>query len=51
MRLIRRAEAADPEMLVETFVDAGTLFASLATPDHQILSGRRGTGKRICCLT
>ena len=45
MRLIRRAEAADPEMLVETFVDAGTLFASLATPDHQILSGRRGTGK------
>ena len=32
-------------MLVETFVDAGTLFASLASPDHQILSGRRGTGK------
>ena len=39
MKLVRRAEAADPAMLVETFVDAGTLFASLASPDHQILFG------------
>jgi hypothetical protein len=45
MRLRRRAEAADPAMLVGTFVDTGTLLASLGSPDHQILSGRRGTGK------
>ena len=45
MKLRRRAEANDPAMLVETFVDVGPLFARLSTPDHQILAGRRGTGK------
>lgn len=45
MGLRRRAEAADPEVLVPTFVDSGPLFASLTSHDHQILSGRRGTGK------
>jgi hypothetical protein len=45
MKLRRRAEAGDPEKVVETFVDVGPLFARLSSPDHQIMSGRRGTGK------
>ena len=43
--LKRRADGADPEMLVETFVDTGPLIPSLQSTDHQIVSGRRGTGK------
>ena len=45
MRLGRRAEGAEPAMLVDTFVDAGPLFTLLSSADHQILYGRRGTGK------
>lgn len=46
MKLRRRAEAAgDEELLVETFVDVGPLFTLLNSYDHQILYGRRGTGK------
>jgi hypothetical protein len=45
IRLTRRAEAQAPEKLVETFEDAGALFAQLSSHDHQILYGRRGTGK------
>lgn len=45
MKLRRRAEAADPQMLVQTFVDVGPLFTRLSSHDHQIFSGRRGTGK------
>src|SRR5438128_1848527 len=46
MRLRRRAEAGgDEAMLVETFVDVGPLFTLLNSEDHQILHGRRGTGK------
>lgn len=45
LRLSRRAESYDREHLVSTFVDAGPLFTMLSNPDHQILYGRRGTGK------
>lgn len=45
MCLTKRAEKIEPDRLVETFVQEGPLFASLASPDHQILYGRRGTGK------
>jgi hypothetical protein len=45
MKLRRRAEASDPAVLVETFVDVGPLFTRMSSADHQILSGRRGTGK------
>jgi hypothetical protein len=46
MKLRRRAEAAaDEELLVDTFVDVGPLFTLLNSYDHQILYGRRGTGK------
>src|ERR1700753_3027123 len=46
MKLRRRAEAgANEDLLVETFVDVGPLFTLLNSDDHQILYGRRGTGK------
>jgi hypothetical protein len=45
LRLSRRAEQSDPVKLVETFVDVGPLFTMLSSGDHQILYGRRGTGK------
>lgn len=45
MKLTRRAERNDPTDLVATFVNAGPVFDLLSTPDHQILYGRRGTGK------
>ncbi|MFO0675780.1 MAG: hypothetical protein U0169_04560 [Polyangiaceae bacterium] len=35
----------EPDVLTETFVDAGPLFTLLSSIDHQILFGRRGTGK------
>jgi hypothetical protein len=44
-RLLRRAEAEDPQRLAETFVDVGPLFGRLSSKDHQIIFGRRGTGK------
>jgi hypothetical protein len=45
LRLSRRAEQSEPTKLVETFVDVGPLFTMLSSNDHQILYGRRGTGK------
>ena len=45
MRCAKRAEKIDPDRLVDTFVQEGSLFARLASRDHQILFGRRGTGK------
>jgi hypothetical protein len=45
LRLTKRAEASAREDLIETFVDVGPLFALLTSFDHQILFGRRGTGK------
>lgn len=45
MGLSRRAEKADPSTLVQTFVNVGPLFNLLSIVDHQIIFGRRGTGK------
>jgi hypothetical protein len=40
-----RAETADPAALQKTFVPIKPLLAMLSRPEHQILYGRRGTGK------
>ena len=45
LRLTRRADQSDPVNLVQTFVDVGPLLALLTSRDHQLLYGRRGTGK------
>ena len=45
LRFNRRAESAAPTQLVSTFVDAGPLSVLLSNIDHQIMYGRRGTGK------
>ncbi len=45
MRLQKRAETIDLNSLVDTFVDVGPLFPLLQSRDHQIVYGRRGTGK------
>ena len=45
LRFNRRAETVDPTQLVDTFVDAGPLSALLSSRDHQVMYGRRGTGK------
>ncbi len=44
-RLPKRAEASARPKLIQTFVDIGPLFSLLSGVDHQILYGRRGTGK------
>lgn len=46
----RRAEAVDRPTLVKTFVDIGALFKVLSSRDHQIVYGRRGTGKTHALL-
>jgi len=45
LRLSKRAETYDKEHLVKTFVNIGPLFTILSNRDHEILYGRRGTGK------
>lgn len=45
MGLARRAERIDRSRLVDTFVDVGPLFTLLSSVDHQVIFGRRGTGK------
>lgn len=44
-KLVKRAEKYDNQHLINTFVDVGPLFTLLQNPDHQIIYGRRGTGK------
>lgn len=44
-KLVKRAEKYDKEHLIRTFVDVGPLFTLLQNPDHQLIYGRRGTGK------
>ena len=46
----RRAEAVDRKTLVQTFVDLGPLIPVLSSRDHQIIYGRRGTGKTHALL-
>jgi len=50
LRLTRRAESRDRAKLVETFVDAAPLITLLSTRDHQVIYGRRGTGKTHALL-
>ena len=45
LKFTRRAEVVDRSHLVETFVDAGPLMTLLQSRDHQVVYGRRGTGK------
>ncbi|MCZ6652653.1 MAG: hypothetical protein O7D91_06455 [Planctomycetota bacterium] len=45
LRITKRAEVSARERLIQTFVDVGPLFTLLSGQDHQILFGRRGTGK------
>lgn len=45
LHLPKRAERGAREDLINTFVDVGPLSALLASTDHQIIYGRRGTGK------
>jgi hypothetical protein len=45
LKLSRRAESRDLSQLLYTFVDAAPLLTLLSTHDHQIIYGRRGTGK------
>ncbi len=47
LKFEKRAEGADLDKLTETFVDVGPLFTLLGLPEHQIVYGRRGTGKVI----
>ena len=41
----KRAERTSVDLLVATFVDSAPLFDLLATPNNQVIYGRRGTGK------
>jgi len=45
LRLQKRAEGSGSEKLIRTFVDVGPLFSLLSSEDHQVVFGRRGTGK------
>jgi len=45
MRIPRRAENTDRHTLATTYVSAGSFSAMLHSTDHQVLYGRRGTGK------
>ena len=45
LRIAKRAERQDDEVLQKTFVDFGSVFTTLSSIDHQIVFGRRGTGK------
>lgn len=45
LQLPKRAESTARDILLKTFVDVGPLFALLNTKDHQVIFGRRGTGK------
>jgi len=50
LQLSKRAETVERAKLVETFVDVGPLFTLLRTNNHQIIHGRRGTGKTHALL-
>jgi hypothetical protein len=50
LRIQRRAESTDRNTLSSTYVAAGSFAALLHSPDHQIVYGRRGTGKTHALL-
>lgn len=51
MALPRRAETVDRDVLRRTFVDVGQLGHLLTSPNHQVIFGRRGTGKTHALAT
>lgn len=50
LRIPRRAENSARHTVSSTYVEAGSLAALLHSSDHQILYGRRGTGKTHALL-
>jgi hypothetical protein len=50
LRISKRAESNERSKLLETFVDVGPLFTVLGSTDHQVIYGRRGTGKTHALL-
>ncbi|TDV46173.1 hypothetical protein [Actinophytocola oryzae] len=50
LRIPRRAENSARHSVSSTYVEAGSLAALLHSSDHQILYGRRGTGKTHALL-
>lgn len=45
LRIAKRAEKEDEDILQKTFVDFGSILTVVNTVDHQVIFGRRGTGK------
>ena len=45
LRIAKRAERQDDDVLQRTFVDFGSVFTVISSVDHQVIFGRRGTGK------
>ncbi|AUV49780.1 ORC-CDC6 family AAA ATPase [Bordetella bronchiseptica] len=45
LRIAKRAERQDDDVLHKTFVDFGSVFTAFSSVDHQVVFGRRGTGK------
>jgi hypothetical protein len=45
LRIAKRAERQDDDVLQRTFVDFGSVFTVISSIDHQMIFGRRGTGK------
>lgn len=50
MRIPKRSESEDRVTLVHTFVDLDPLFTLISVRDHQVIYGRRGTGKTHALL-
>jgi hypothetical protein len=50
LQIVKRAEMSEHGVLVDTFVDTGMLQALLTSRDHQVINGRRGTGKTHALL-
>lgn len=45
LRIVKRAEQQDDSLLQKTFVEFGTILTVVTSVDHQVIFGRRGTGK------
>ena len=50
LKFAKRSETLDIDYLVKTFVNVGPLFTILSNKEHEIIYGRRGTGKTHALL-
>lgn len=50
LKFSKRSETVDTDYLVKTFVNVGPLFTILSNKEHEIIYGRRGTGKTHALL-